>query len=153
MWRNLFSERMALKAHLEQREKGVFALVLAHEGRISANLKRTDVDCSVADAAPTCTRLGAGVLTTNGMSMGGLARTIQPMTGRTVVDRTGLGGLYAFGLTASMTRPNPGINPDNGSARPSIFAALEEQLGLKLVTARAPVDVLVIEHIERPTEN
>jgi uncharacterized protein (TIGR03435 family) len=79
--------------------------------------------------------------------------------GRVVVDRTNLPGRFEFTLrfarpgmtptpTLSIAAPSP--SPDDP---PEIFTALQEQLGLKLEAARAPVDTLVIDHIERPTED
>ena len=64
---------------------------------------------------------------------------------RIVLDHTGLSGRYDFDLEWSPDQDAPD--------KPSIFAAAQEQLGLKLESARAPVDVVVIDHIERPTEN
>jgi uncharacterized protein (TIGR03435 family) len=67
---------------------------------------------------------------------------------RPVIDRTGLNGNFGFELKfAPATNPNP--DPD----RPHLITALEEQLGLKLEASRAPLDVLVIDRVERPTEN
>ncbi len=76
--------------------------------------------------------------------------------GRVVLDRTGLTGNYDFKLQFA---PFPmGVSPDDaavptGGAYPYIFAALEEQLGLKLMPTRGPVETIVIDHIERPSEN
>lgn len=156
-WRKLFAERTGVKWHLEQREKEIFELLLARAGSrdgrvVSPNLKKSEVDCSAGGAPAGCTSFGAGMLTTKGLSMAGLARTIQPLTGRTVADRTGLEGFYAFSMVFAMTRPNAPIR-DNAADQPAIFTALQEQLGLKLAPARGRVDVLVIEHIDRPTEN
>jgi uncharacterized protein (TIGR03435 family) len=85
-------------------------------------------------------------------SMGDLAVALQNVTGtgRPVLDRTGLTGEFNFDLSefASFT-----YNYKGGTSPQSIFAAIEDQLGLKLETTRAPVEVLVIDHVERPTEN
>ena len=67
-----------------------------------------------------------------------------PELGRTVVDKTGLAGIYSFALDFS--------RPDGDDA-PSIFSALQEQLGLKLESARSQEEFLVIDHIERPSES
>ncbi len=65
-----------------------------------------------------------------------------------VIDKTGLTGLYNIDLTWAWND-----EPGSGDNGPSIFTALQEQLGLKLEPAKAPVDVVVIDHIERPSEN
>jgi uncharacterized protein (TIGR03435 family) len=77
--------------------------------------------------------------------------------GRTILDRTGLTGNYDFTLRWN---PDNGVttssNPPEGSqadALPSIFTALQEQLGLKLESTKAPASVLVIDHLERPSQN
>jgi uncharacterized protein (TIGR03435 family) len=74
---------------------------------------------------------------------------------RPVLDETGLTGLYKFDLTWT---PDPPPNADpsavaQGPAGPSLFTALEEQLGLKLESKRRPVSIIVIDHIQRPSEN
>jgi uncharacterized protein (TIGR03435 family) len=66
--------------------------------------------------------------------------------GRIIVDKTGLTGGYEFTLTYKQ-------QPEPGDDRASLFTALEEQLGLKLVSDRAPLQILAIDQIERPTEN
>ena len=76
-----------------------------------------------------------------------LARNISQAAGRVVIDRTNLPGVYEFTLHYSM-RPGPG---PAGDETPSIFVAVREQLGLTLEPARAPIDRVVVEHIERPT--
>jgi bla regulator protein BlaR1 len=72
--------------------------------------------------------------------------------GRRVVDQTEVSGAFDFELrwTPVTTRATPDAQANEQA---SIFAAVQEQLGLKLVTGRGPVDVLVIDHIERPTQN
>jgi uncharacterized protein (TIGR03435 family) len=155
LWRTVFAERMRLQAHMETREQPIYALVPTRaDGRLSPNLKRVDTDCAAPGAVAQCTMMGRSTLTSRGMSMAALARLIQPTTGRIVVDRTGLSGFYELSLTFSLTRPGAPVNPVRGGEEPpSIFTAVKEQLGLELESARGPVDVLVIERIERPTED
>jgi uncharacterized protein (TIGR03435 family) len=74
------------------------------------------------------------------MSMGDFVEILSRYTDRPMVDRTGLTDRFAFDLSWDAI---------NGA--PSIFTAIQEQLGLKLTPARAPVDILVIDHVERPT--
>jgi uncharacterized protein (TIGR03435 family) len=79
---------------------------------------------------------------------------LSPIVDRLVLDRTGLAGNFDLDLTWTPDQlPPPGIpqpaNPDGAS----IFTALQEQLGFKLEPQRSPVDVLVIDNVEKPTEN
>ena len=69
---------------------------------------------------------------------------------RPVLDRTGLSGNFDFELQWA-----PGLQADSASAdsSPSIFAAVQEQLGLKLESTKGPVDMVIVDHIERPTED
>jgi uncharacterized protein (TIGR03435 family) len=95
-----------------------------------------------------------GRMMTGGMLLSALARSLGgSIVNRLVDDRTGLDSYYAFTLTYAPQR-RPGTD---GSAAtddaPSIFTALQEQLGLKLEPARRPVQTVVIDHIEAPTEN
>jgi uncharacterized protein (TIGR03435 family) len=92
------------------------------------------------------------------MTLEGFARRLQPFLGRTIVDRTGLAGHYDgdFEFTAEIAIPPPPPgrpNPYADRVLPSIFSVLPQQLGLRLEPGRGPVDVLVIDSIERPTEN
>jgi uncharacterized protein (TIGR03435 family) len=75
-----------------------------------------------------------------------LATTLSGLTGRQVVDETGLTGMYSLHLEFAPPQAED-------SSRPSIFTALQEQLGLRLESSRGPVEVLVIDRAERPSEN
>ena len=86
------------------------------------------------------------------MTPSNLAGNLAPFLDRTVVDRTGIAGLIDYDLSWTPDLPP---NPNAGersptNAGPSLFTALQEQLGLKLESSRGPVDVLVIDHVERP---
>ena len=84
-----------------------------------------------------------------------LARELAQVVGRVVVDKTGLNGSYDLKLRwTPANAPPPMLNgaPDP-NAPPDLFTAIQEQLGLKLESAKGPVQVLVVDHIERPTEN
>jgi uncharacterized protein (TIGR03435 family) len=106
-------------------------------------------------------RSGFGQMLAGGLQMSQFVMQLSQLTGRVVLDRTGLTGGYDFDLKWTPTPdqlpsgpPPPGFEPPpidpNG---PSLFTALEEQLGLKLDSTRGPVEVLVIDGIEPPTEN
>ena len=86
-----------------------------------------------------------------------LSRTYVSMLGRNVIDGTGLAGAFDIHLTWAMdsagARTGAIYNPPPDLAGPSIFTALQEQLGLKLESTKGPVEVLVIDHIEKPSGN
>jgi uncharacterized protein (TIGR03435 family) len=92
--------------------------------------------------------MGNGSMTAQGMTFENLVLNLPNITGRLVENRTGLTGVYDFTLHYSASDPPP---PD--STEPSIYTALEEQLGLKLEPVKGPVKVLIIDHVERPSEN
>ena len=106
-------------------------------------------------------RIGPGNMAVGGSPLTQVANTLSNFAGRIVIDKTGLAGNYDFTLTwtpdqmpgAGQRPPGapepPPINP-NG---PSLFTAVQEQLGLKLDSQRGPVAMLVIDRAERPTEN
>ena len=107
--------------------------------------------------------MGPGVFNVGGMPMLELARAMSPMLGRVVVDKTGLTGRYDFQLTFAPEGrgfgPGPGPGPGGPEPpavdpnTPSLFTAVQEQLGLKLESERGPVDVVVIDRVEPPTED
>ncbi len=177
MVRSLLSERFKLVTHHESRDLQIYALVLAkNDGKLGAQLRPATVDCAAMMAArgrsggpppgppplgerPACgMRIGPGTMAGGGFPMSQLAQTLSQFVQRVVVDRTGLTGNYDLDLTWTPDQmpqgaPPPGAPPfpavdPNG---PSIFTALQEQLGLKLDAQRGPVDVLVVDSVERPT--
>ena len=106
--------------------------------------------------------MGFGQLLAGGMPISRLVtQTLAQLTGRVVVDRTGLTGTYDIELKWTPTPdqlppgpPPPGVElPSIDANGPSLATALQEQLGLKLDTERGPVEVLVIEKLVPPTEN
>ncbi len=95
-----------------------------------------------------------------GNPLAAFANALSPLTQRVVVDRTGLAGNWEFDLTFTPDQTQlpagapPGAQlPSIDPTGPSLFTALEEQLGLKLQATRGPVEVLVIDRVEQPTEN
>ena len=110
-------------------------------------------------------RMSPGSLEANGGTTEFLAHALSNMVGRTVVNKTGLTGNYDYKLNwtrdeGSMPRMGPagGGPPPQGDAPvdpngPTLFTALQEQLGLKLQSEKGKVDVIVIDHIDLPTEN
>jgi uncharacterized protein (TIGR03435 family) len=97
-------------------------------------------------------RVGTEHFMAGAMPVSVLAGAVQNAAGRAVVDRTGLTGRYDIDLEYASTRRTGGSDlVDPGSAAPSIFTALQEQLGLKLESRKEQMYVLVIEHVEMPT--
>lgn len=155
MLRHLLTQRFGLQVHYELRERPVYALVTARsDRRLGPQLKPNPIDCSALGAPPppnpdrpVCgNRSAPGRLTGGGMSMPQLALHLAAHAGRTVVDETGFGGA---GFDYELRWSPDQANPDG----PSIFTAIEEQLGLKLVPKSGPVEVLVIDSISEPTPN
>ena len=104
---------------------------------------------------PPCTSRMMGNSVEGDFTMASLASLLRSTAGRHVVDKTGLIGNYRVKLEGVRVFQGPGLDPAAVAADelPSIFTALQEQLGLKLESSRTRVEVLVIDHIERPSEN
>jgi uncharacterized protein (TIGR03435 family) len=147
MLRNLLADRFRLKVHTVAREQPMYALVLARsDGRLGPQLVSATGPCDPAQPARQCGfSVGNGTMGSGAASMPRLAQELTGMVQRRVVDRTGLIGLYQVTL-----RWAPDQQTDT---LPSLFTALQEQLGLKLEPQRGPVDVLVIDGAERPTDD
>lgn len=167
MVQTLLAERFKLQVHRETREMPIYALVLARrDGRVGPRLRREADVCAAlrnvtargekpleipprADGRPACGMMGGGGrLFAGGVTLAMLASALSPQAARVVVDRTGLSGYFEADIEFS-----PDALTNAASERPSFVTALEEQLGLRLEPARAPVEVLVIDRVERPTEN
>jgi len=170
---HLLEDRFKLKAHKESREMDIYALVMAKpDGKPGPNLKPSTTDCAAAAAAarrggpppggpapgtPFCGIMGGpGRLRFGGLPAVSMVQALSGQAGRIVVDRTGLTGSWDFELNfAPEGRGGPGGGPDSAPDPnlPSFFTAIQEQLGLKLEATKGPVDVLVIESVERPTDD
>lgn len=144
MLRTLLAERFQLKVHTESRSLAAYALVVSNSG--------SKLQSATGADGPQSTRLGQLVMPKMGMAQ--LAQILEFDLDRPVIDQTGLAGDFAIHLewTREKDRTTTGDAPVDQS-RPSIFTALQEQLGLKLESVKAPVDVLVIDGVELPSEN
>ena len=159
MLQALLADRFRMVSRLEKREVQGYALVKNRaDGRLGPNLKPTTTACvgprgEANPLAIQCAGPGAaaGAVRIVGVPMAQLAALISLVVSRPVVDRTGLDGNYELELRFSGDAVPGALPPDSGA--PSIFTALQEQLGLKLDAEREIVDVLVIDKIDRPTEN
>jgi uncharacterized protein (TIGR03435 family) len=174
MIRSLLEERFKLKARIETRELPVYDLVVARsDGKLGPELRRSEAACEAAMRAggpapprgpldpPPCSAMrGPARIIAGGIPMPQFAAMLTAVLGddgRTVVDKTGLEGRYAFTLAWTPEQmptgtPPPGVPPVDPNG-PSFFTALPEQLGLKLVAAKGPVQVVVIDSIDRPSPN
>jgi len=145
MLRALLSERFKLKVQQTTRELPIYALVILRtDNRPGPKLRPAEGPCATG-VGPGCgAAVGTGTLRSRGLTMARLAGELAGQVGRRVRDETGLAG--AFDLELEWT---PGFQADGAS----LFTALQEQLGLKLEPRVGPVDVLVIESVERPIDN
>jgi uncharacterized protein (TIGR03435 family) len=137
----LLADRFALKSHVETRESTVYVLGLAKNG---PKLTAHD-DGSGASARTVC-----GQMTGRRITVGVLATMLSRQLERDVSDQTGLTGKYDFQLNWT---PDSGPCQDLSPAEPSLFTALQQQLGLKLESTKGQVETLVIDRVERPSEN
>jgi uncharacterized protein (TIGR03435 family) len=172
--RALIEERFRVKMHNERREGDVYDLTFARsDKKTSAGLRTVPDVCAAAmkeltgptppprrSGPPPCSFGGPpGQLIGTGVTMVMFSAVLSMNVGRPVVDRTSLAGSFDIELTfdpASAAQAAPGAPPGpvpTDDTKPSIFTALQEQLGLKLEATRGPIDVLVIDQAERPTSN
>jgi uncharacterized protein (TIGR03435 family) len=139
MLQTLLAERFKVAVHRETKEVAVYALMLAKSGPKLHEVKEDDTN------SHTGLRDSNGHIAATKSPMTALARVLAEEVGRTVLDRTGLTGKYDFILDWT---------PDQGTRAPDVpgaflFAALQEQLGLKLEPTKGPVEMLIIDHAEK----
>jgi uncharacterized protein (TIGR03435 family) len=155
MMRKLLEDRFKFTFHREKRELPVYAITVLPGGH---KLTKNDTN---PNGLPGLFFKGLGTLPAQNATMGDFAGVMQSaVLDRPVVDRTGLQGRWDFTIrwTPDETQfagmgvrvPPPSNDPD---APPGLFTAMQEQLGLKMESTRAPVDVLVVDRIEKPSEN
>ena len=166
--RRLLIDRFRFTTHFELRDQDVFVLIRVSEREpLPPQLQPATNDCtSVVDSrpgtAPNLPRTTNGApacglaydgqkLVAGGITMAQFARNLTPLIGRIAVDRTNLAGYYEFTLEYASRAGNAAGVSDADDPRPSIFTALQDQLGLRLDSKRIPVEVLVIDSVERPT--
>jgi uncharacterized protein (TIGR03435 family) len=173
--RTLLAERFKLKLHTESRDLDAFALVMLKPGAPGAALKPSTTDCKAlgeqlrqgklpqgppqpVNGVVPCSIMGRiGQISFDGFPMSQAATMLVGQAGRPVVDRTGLTGNWQFVMTFAQEQRGPlppGVElPPPDPNAPSFFTALQEQLGLKLESTKAPFDVTVIDAVERPTDD
>jgi uncharacterized protein (TIGR03435 family) len=142
MLRSLLADRFRLRVHHETRQKPAYALRMARsDRRLGPQLRPADPRGGF--------KVGGGAISGAGVTMAQLAAELPVATeGRYVIDRTGLSGTFDVNLTWNADALSPTATSSDSVA--SIFAAIQEQLGLRLESVTAPIDVIVIDHAERP---
>ena len=177
MLRALLAERFGLIVRPDTRTMPIYALVVARpDGKLGPRLSASSIDCVAMMAAargggaappapgpgqrPVCgLRTAPGQIMAGGFPLSQLTLSLSGMVQRVVIDRTGLSGNYDLELTFTPDQMSQVAQPPGGQLSPvdpngpSIFTALQEQLGLKLDSQNGPVDVMVIDRVERPTED
>jgi uncharacterized protein (TIGR03435 family) len=176
---SLLEDRFQLKTHTETRELPVYELSI---GKGGLKMKLSDDQTPVKPREPGAPPppppqpggpmrrgtmlLGRGNLQAAAINVTNIVQSLSSLVGRTIVDKTGLTGLFdvklqwtpdpAQGGVPGAAGPGPG-GPEAGPAidsnGSSIFTALQEQLGLKLDSAKGPVDVIVVDSVQKPSEN
>jgi len=150
MIQQLLADRFKLAVHSETRQLPVYALVIAKNGARLQPAKDPDAGTSLSSRR--------GQLTAKGVSSAQLAQkftgSLSDELGRIVIDETGLTGRYDLTLKWTPgSGPAPMLNGEPDTSAPSIFTAIQEQLGLKLESTKGPVPVLVVDHAQLPSEN
>jgi uncharacterized protein (TIGR03435 family) len=172
MLQSMLADRCKLKLHRETRELPVYALVVGKNGAKVREAKPGDAYANgfqgfeghaLGAGLWIMNRGGPTTITSQGVALPQLVDMLSQQLGRTVLDRTGLTGKYDFTLewkpeeTAPVFKGSDSGAPPNAtppdSSGPSLFTAIQEQLGLKLESQKGPVEILVIDHIEKPSEN
>ena len=155
MMQNLLKDRFALRVHTETHEARVYVLLPAKNGLKLPDAKPEPClyGWKAPDADPQAGCGGMNVtpesIVDEKISMQWFARVLGGVLGRPVLDRTGFTG--SFKVLLEFAPVTPGRDTDG--TKPSIFTALEEKLGLRLESQKGTEEVLVIDHVERPSEN
>jgi uncharacterized protein (TIGR03435 family) len=170
MMQALLADRFKLTLHHDTKELPVYSLVVGKGGAKLQETKPDDTNPDAANASAHPANKGrvrmsfqstAIEITATGMSMDGLARQLASQLNSTVQNQTGLKGIYDFSLSftpndAASAAPDPGGGANGGiadNAGTSLFAAVQDQLGLKLESKKGPVDVVVVDHVDKPSDN
>ena len=170
--RNLLVERARLSFHRETRQLPVYALVLARtDGKLGPNIRPAQADCDalrVESAAaaregkpspyPPSTRTwipcglfsASGRIVSGGYGFAEFLGALSVELGRPIIDRTGLSGKWDFFVTYTPNNVTAGAATDTNT--PDLRTALQEQLGFRLESTQGPVNVFVIDRLERPVE-
>jgi bla regulator protein BlaR1 len=167
MLQALLADRFKLTVHHETKELPVYALIIAENGAKLQQAKPGDTYANGIKGpnghpgGPGNVRMGRGTLTGQALSMADFVRALSDQLGRPVLDKTGLTGRYDLNLQwtpddsqvpmfKATGTPSASQSAASGS---SLFTTMQDQLGLKLESQDSPVEILVIDHVEKPSEN
>lgn len=139
MIQSLLEDRFKLALHRETRQETIYELVVAKGGSKLAMAK---------DGESAGFEMGPGRIHSMAVPLEYLTTNLAYVVGRTVIDKTGLGGKYSYIVTYT-----PDDAPPADANAASLFTALRDQLGLRLQSAKGPVEILVIDHVEKPDAN
>jgi bla regulator protein BlaR1 len=164
MLQALLADRFQLKLHRDTKELPEYALVVAKNGSKLHEAKPGDTYANGFKGPDGGGGAGmmfmggdGGPVTGQAIPIANLVHLLARQLGRTVVDKTGLTGNYDFTLKWAPDESQGPPGMDNGpppdSSGPSLFTAIQEQLGLRLEAQKGPVEILVIDHVERPSDN
>ena len=148
--RQMLVDRFGAQITRGTRELPIYALVVNRPGTLGPSLKVTSIEDCSPQGSGCGTSINNRVVRATAVEMASLSVTLAAFVGRTVIDRTGLSGRYDAQLSWTSDPRGGAAAGDDG---PSIFTAVQEQLGLKLEAQRGPVDVVVVRRLERPTED
>ncbi len=160
MLQSLLKERCKLAVHREMPERPVYALVVGKNGPKFQEAKSVESAAILKEHPNVGAVPGGGGMFSMGANgsvdfyatpISSLAVVLSNKAGRVVVDKTGLTGRYDIKL--EMQQPEPAAADGTQNPGASIFTIVQEQLGLRLESAKEPVETLVIDHVERPAEN
>jgi uncharacterized protein (TIGR03435 family) len=180
MVRAMLTERFNFEGHVESHEQPAFDLVVAHkDGRLGPSMKPSPVDCAAQAAAqrpaleaalasgtlppsppmdpaappPDCRGRSTRGVIEGDLTIPSMLMFIRGMAGRPVIDKTGLTGYYRVRLEVALRQPGADSTAIGIIDPPDVFTALPAQLGLKLEESKTMVSTVIVDRIERPTEN
>jgi uncharacterized protein (TIGR03435 family) len=144
MLKTLLMERFKLVAHVEQRERPIYGLVFARADKqlgpaIHPTVCPATGPCEGEGTTANTNGIATGTIIGKRRALSDIGRSLSPYAERRVLDRTGLDGRYDYEL--------------KWSEDASFYTAVQEQLGLKLESQRAPLDVVIVESVEHPVED
>jgi uncharacterized protein (TIGR03435 family) len=159
MLQRLLEERFSLQTHRETREMPVYELVRVRADGLGPQLRPAGPECApggTADRAACGTRINRGIINGKYVNWRMVVDQLPSAAARAVIDKTGLQGMFDVKLEwqadpSAARSPEAAATATAAAERVDLFTALQEQLGVRLQNARAPLEVLVIDRLERPT--